>query len=455
MLKSPCDSTILVVDDEKNIRDALVKILNKEGYNTLSAAEGKEALGILREKDVNLILTDLKMPAMDGLELLTACKMIKPNVVVILISAYGTIEKAISAIKDGAYDFIVKPFKRSALIEVVNRAIAAQTLNVQDKLVEEKLLEKFQEESHVIGRSEAIRKIISLAKQIAPSQATILIQGESGTGKEVIASLIHNLSPRKNKAFIKVCCAALPDTLLESELFGYEAGAFTGAVSQKQGRFELANNGTLFLDEIAEIRPLLQVKLLRILQKGEFERLGGTKTIKCNVRILAATNANLAKEVEEKRFREDLFYRLNVISFTMPPLRDRKEDIPLLVNHFLEFYRKKNNKEIDGISTDAMELLMNYSWPGNVRELENAIERAVVLTKDKAILPQALPDTINKENVYEDEGKLTIPIGTTLREVERKVIMETLRRTKGDKEATAKLLGIAASTIYRKKLVPP
>ena len=409
----------------------------------------------MREKDVNLILTDLKMPAMDGLELLTACKMIKPNVEVILISAYGTIEKAVSAIKDGAYDFIVKPFKRSALIEVVNRAIAAQTLNVQDKLVEEKLLEKFQEESHVIGRSEAIRKIISLAKQIAPSQATILIQGESGTGKEVIASLIHNLSPRKNKAFIKVCCAALPDTLLESELFGYEAGAFTGAVSQKQGRFELANNGTLFLDEIAEIRPLLQVKLLRILQKGEFERLGGTKTIKCNVRILAATNANLAKEVEEKRFREDLFYRLNVISFTISPLRDRKEDIPLLVNHFLEFYRKKNNKEIDGISTDAMELLMNYSWPGNVRELENAIERAVVLTKDKAILPQALPDTINKENVYEDEGKLTIPIGTTLREVERKVIMETLRRTKGDKEATAKLLGIAASTIYRKKLVPP
>ena len=455
MLKSPCDSTILVVDDEKNIRDALVKILNKEGYNTLSAAEGKEALGILREKDVNLILTDLKMPAMDGLELLTACKMIKPNVEVILISAYGTIEKAVSAIKDGAYDFIVKPFKRSALIEVVNRAIAAQTLNVQDKLVEEKLLEKFQEESHVIGRSEAIRKIISLAKQIAPSQATILIQGESGTGKEVIASLIHNLSPRKNKAFIKVCCAALPDTLLESELFGYEAGAFTGAVSQKQGRFELANNGTLFLDEIAEIRPLLQVKLLRILQKGEFERLGGTKTIKCNVRILAATNANLAKEVEEKRFREDLFYRLNVISFTISPLRDRKEDIPLLVNHFLEFYRKKNNKEIDGISTDAMELLMNYSWPGNVRELENAIERAVVLTKDKAILPQDLPDTVNKENICEDEGKLTIPIGTTLREVERKVIMETLRRTKGDKEATAKLLGIAASTIYRKKLVPP
>jgi len=199
----------------------------------------------------------------------------------------------------------------------------------------------------------------------------------------------------------------------------------------------------------------LQVKLLRILQKGEFERLGGTKTIKCNVRILAATNANLAKEVEEKRFREDLFYRLNVISFTISPLRDRKEDIPLLVNHFLEFYRKKNNKEIDGISTDAMELLMNYSWPGNVRELENAIERAVVLTKDKAILPQALPDTINKENVYEDEGKLTIPIGTTLREVERKVIMETLRRTKGDKEATAKLLCIATSTIYRKKLVPP
>src|SRR3972149_7727217 len=452
-MRSPCDSTILVVDDEKNIRDALVKILNKEGYNTLSAAEGKEALGILREKDVNLILTDLKMPAMDGLELLTACKMIKPNVVVILISAYGTIEKAISAIKDGAYDFIVKPFKRSALIEVVNRAIAAQTLNVQDKLVEEKLLEKFQEESHVIGRSEAIRKIISLAKQIAPSQATILIQGESGTGKEVIASLIHNLSPRKNKAFIKVCCAALPDTLLESELFGYEAGAFTGAVSQKQGRFELANNGTLFLDEIAEIRPLLQVKLLRVLQKGEFERLGGTKTIECNVRILAATNANLAKLVEEKQFREDLFYRLNVISFTIPPLRDRKEDIPLLVSHFVELYSKKNNKEIRGISRDAMEFLIDYSWPGNVRELENAIERAVVLTRDNSISLKDLPETIHKEKI--DEGKLTIPLGATLKEIEKEVIMETLRRTKGDKEAAAKLLGIATSTIYRKKLVPP
>ncbi len=454
-MRSPGDSTILVVDDEKNIRDALVKILNKEGYNTLSAAEGKEALNVLREKDVNLVLTDLKMPTMDGLELLTACKMIKPNVEVILITAYGTIGKAVSAIKDGAYDFITKPFKRKIITDVINRAIAMQTLNVHDKLVQEKLLKKFQDEGHVVGHSEAIRKIVKLAKQVAPSQATILIQGESGTGKEVIASLIHNLSPRKNKAFIKVCCAALPDTLLESELFGYEAGAFTGAVSQKQGRFELANDGTLFLDEIAEISPLLQVKLLRILQKGEFERLGGTKTIKCNVRILAATNANLAKEVEEKRFREDLFYRLNVISFIIPPLRDRKEDIPLLVNHFLEFYRKKNNKEIAGISTDAMELLMNYSWPGNVRELENAIERAVVLTKDKAILPQDLPDTINKENVYEDEGKLTIPIGTTLREVEKKVIMETLRRTKGDKEATAKLLGIATSTIYRKKLVPP
>ncbi len=454
-MRFPCDSTILVVDDEKNIRDALVKILNKEGYNTLSAAEGKEALNILRERDVNLVLTDLKMPAMDGLELLTACKMIKPTVEVILITAYGTIEKAVSAIKDGAYDFITKPFKQKIITDVINRAIAMQTLNVRDKLVQEKLLEKFQEEGHVIGHSEAIQKIIKLAKQIAPSQATVLIQGESGTGKEVIAALIHNLSPRKKKPFIKVCCAALPDTLLESELFGYEAGAFTGAITQKQGRFELANEGTLFLDEVAEISPLLQVKLLRILQKGEFERLGGTKTIRCNVRILAATNANLAKEVEEKRFREDLFYRLNVISFIIPPLRDRKEDIPLLVNHFLEFYSKKNNKEIDGISIVAMELLMNCSWPGNVRELENAIERAVVLTKDKVILPQDLPETIYKENICEDESKFTIPIGTTLREVERKVIMETLRRTKGDKEATAKLLGIATSTIYRKKLVPP
>lgn len=450
MLKSPCDSTILVVDDEENIRDALVKILDKEGYNTLSAAEGKEALNIVRERDVNLVLADLKMPTMDGLELLTACKMIKPNVEVILISAYGTIEKAVAAMKDGAYDFIAKPFKRKEIVDVINRAIAMQIQNARAKLVQEELLEEFQKEGDVVGRSEAIRKIVRLAKQIAPSQATVLIQGESGTGKEVIASLIHNLSPRKGRAFIKVCCAALPDTLLESELFGYEAGAFTGALTQKQGRFELANEGTLFLDEVAEISPLLQVKLLRILQKGEFEHLGGTKTIKCNVRILAATNANLAEAVAQKKFREDLFYRLNVISFTIPPLRERKEDVPLLVNHFLELYNKKNNKEVSGISVDAMNLLMNYPWPGNVRELENAIERAVVLTRDKVISSRDLPETIYKENV--DEGKLTIPIGTTLREVEKRVIMETLRRTKGDKEVTAKLLGIATSTIYRKKL---
>lgn len=450
MLKSPCDSTILVVDDEENIRDALVKILDKEGYNTLSAAEGKGALNIVRERDVNLVLADLKMPTMDGLELLTACKMIKPNVEVILISAYGTIEKAVAAMKDGAYDFIAKPFKRKEIIDVINRAIAMQIQNARAKLVQEELLEEFQKEGDVVGRSEAIRKIVRLAKQVAPSQATVLIQGESGTGKEVIASLIHNLSPRKGRAFIKVCCAALPDTLLESELFGYEAGAFTGALTQKQGRFELANEGTLFLDEVAEISPLLQVKLLRILQKGEFEHLGGTKTIKCNVRILAATNANLAEAVAQKKFREDLFYRLNVISFTIPPLRERKEDVPLLVNHFLELYNKKNNKEVSGISVDAMNLLMNYPWPGNVRELENAIERAVVLTRDKVISSRDLPETIYKENV--DEGKLTIPIGTTLREVEKRVIMETLRRTKGDKEVTAKLLGIATSTIYRKKL---
>ncbi len=450
MLKSLKDSTILVVDDEESIRDVLVKILNKEGYNTLSAAEGKAALNILREKDVNLILTDLKMPAMDGLELLTVCKMIKPTVEIILITAYATVEKAVEAIKEGAFDFIVKPFKRKVLIDLINQALEKQTLNFQKELEQGRLLEEFQKEGDVVGHSEAIKKIIRLAKQVAHSQANILIQGESGTGKEVIASLIHNMSPRKNKPFIKVCCAALPETLLESELFGYEAGAFTGAITQKQGRFELANEGTLFLDEIAEINPLLQVKLLRVLQKGEFERLGGTKTIQCNVRILAATNANLAKKVEEKQFREDLFYRLNVISFTIPPLRDRKEDIPLLVSHFVELYSKKNNKEIRGISRDAMEFLMGYSWPGNVRELENAIERAVVLTRDNSISLKDFPETIHKEKI--DEGKLTIALGATLKEIEKEVIMETLRRTRGDKEAAAKLLGIATSTIYRKKI---
>jgi two-component system response regulator HydG len=441
--------TVLIVDDQDSIRDALSKILIKEGYEVLLAGEGDEALEILRKRKVNVILSDLKMPKMDGVQLLKTSKLIKPEVEVILITAHGTIEKAVSAMKDGAYDFITKPFKKIVIANMIKKAVEKQALVVENRYLHEQL-ERFghDRDTDIIGQSDVMRNVIKLAEQVAPSQASILIQGESGTGKEAIASLIHKIGPRVDQPFIKVSCAALPETLLESELFGYEKGAFTGAVGQKEGRFELANNGTLFLDEIGEITTALQVKLLRVLQEGEFERVGGTKVLKCNVRIISATNINLTTAIKQKRFREDLYYRLNVITIDIPPLRDRKEDIPLLVSHFLKIYQEKNNKAIDGISEDVLDILTDYAWPGNVRELKNVIERAVVLTQGRVISQDDLPENIFKNR--SEDRKLTIPFGMPLREIEKKLIIETLKRTKGDKEITAKLLGITPRTIYRK-----
>jgi two-component system response regulator HydG len=441
--------TILIVDDQDSIRDALSKMLIKEGYEVLLAGEGDEALEILRKKKVNVILSDLKMPKMDGVQLLKTSKLIKPEVEVILITAHGTIEKAVSAMKDGAYDFIRKPFKKIVIANMIKKAVEKQALVVENRFLHEQLERVGHDrDTDVIGQSDAIRNVTKLAEQVAPSQASILIQGESGTGKEAIASLIHKIGPRADQPFIKVSCAALPETLLESELFGYEKGAFTGAVSQKEGRFELANKGTLFLDEIGEITPALQVKLLRVLQEGEFERVGGTKVLKCNVRIISATNINLTTAIKQKRFREDLYYRLNVITIDIPPLRERKEDIPLLVSHFLKIYQEKNNKAIDGIAEDVLDILTDYTWPGNVRELKNVIERAVVLTQGRVISQDDLPENIFKNR--SEDRKLTIPFGMPLREIEKKIIIETLKRTKGDKEITANLLGITPRTIYRK-----
>jgi len=443
--------TVLVVDDQESIRLALSKILTKEGYNVILAGEGEEALNTLRERKVNVILSDLKMPKMDGLQLLKATKLLKPEVEVILITAHGTIEKAVGAMKDGAHNFITKPFKKIMIANTIKIAIEKQALVVENKYLHEQLaLSGHDKESDIVGQSDAIRNVIKLAEQVATSQASILIQGESGTGKEAIASLIHNLGQRKGKPLVKISCAALPETLLESELFGYEKGAFTGAVNQKEGRFELANKGTLFLDEIGEITPPIQVKLLRVLQEGEFERLGGTKVLKSDVRIISATNVNLTNAIKQKKFREDLYYRLNVITIKIPSLRERKEDIPLLVSHFMKIYQEKNdNKVINGISEDVLDILTDYLWPGNVRELKNVIERAVVLTQDKIITQKDLPEHIFKNSRIEDR-KLTIPFGTPLREIEQKIINETLRRTKGDKEVTANLLGITTRTIYRK-----
>ncbi|MCP5005323.1 MAG: sigma-54-dependent Fis family transcriptional regulator [Planctomycetes bacterium] len=449
MIHPGVNDAILVVDDQESIRLALAKMLTKEGYEVTLAEEGEVALEILRKRKINVILTDLRMPKMDGIQLLRASKLIKPEVEVILITAHGTIEKAVGSMKFGAYDFITKPFKKLVIVNMIKKAIEKQTLLIENKLLHEQLERTgYGHQADIIGQSDVIQGVIKIAEQVAPSQASVLIQGESGTGKEAIASLIHNRGTRKDKPFIKMSCAALPDTLLESELFGYEKGAFTGAASQKVGRFELAHNGTLFLDEIGEIVPSLQVKLLRVLQEGEFERLGGTKVLKSNVRIISATNVDLTNAIKQKRFRDDLFYRLNVITITIPPLRDRKEDIPLLVNYFLKIYQEKNDKPLDGISEEALDILTDYVWPGNVRELKNVVERAVVLTQDNVVAPHDLPDNIVKKLVK--DRKMMIPFGMPLREIEKKIIVETLKRTNGDKEITANLLGIAPRTIYRK-----
>ncbi len=442
--------TVLVVDDQESIRLALSKMLTKEGYDVFLAEEGEAALNVLREKKVNVILSDLKMPKMDGLQLLKASKLIKPEVELIFITAHGTIEKAVGAMRDGAYSFITKPFKKIIIASTIKKAVEKQALVVENKYLHEQLARSGHDKDvDIIGQSDVIRDVIKLAEQVAPSQASVLIEGENGTGKEAVASLIHKMGPRKDKAFIKISCAALPESLLESELFGYEKGAFTGAVNQKEGRFELADEGTLFLDEIGEITPHIQVKLLRVLQEGEFERLGGTKVLRSNVRIISATNVNIANAIKQRRFREDLFYRLNVITIKIPPLRERKEDIPLLVSHFLKIYQEKNNKVINGISEDVLDILTDYLWPGNVRELKNVIERAVVLTQGMIITQEDLPENIVKNSRVENR-KLTIPFGMPLREIEKKIINETLRRTKGDKEVTANLLGITTRTIYRK-----
>jgi two-component system response regulator HydG len=456
-MDKPETKNILLVDDHKSFRDSLAKVLNNEGYKVFAANDGEEALDILRQEHINLILTDLKMPKMDGVELLRVAKTLHPEVEVILITGFGTVDTAVTAMKDGAFDYIQKPFKPRDIIKLVRKALEKQSLVLENRFLQERIRE-FQKFEKIIGQSPAMRKILEVVAQVAPSSATVLIQGESGTGKELIAQAIHDLSPRAHRPFIKVSCAALPETLLEAELFGYERGAFTGAIARKEGRFELADGGTLFLDEIGEVSPTVQVKLLRVLQVGEFERLGGTKTLRVDVRLVAASNINLLEAVEKKTFREDLFSRLNVITITLPPLREREGDIPLLAYHFLEVFKKKNNKQIAGFAPETMELMLNYHWPRNVRQLENAIERAVVLCKGNVITPEDLPPEIieavnmsrSPKGLLVDEKTISIPLGTPLEVIEKRVIEETLRHSRGNKILASKILGISARTIYRK-----
>jgi two-component system response regulator HydG len=438
--------TVLVVDDEQGILDSLSRIFSREGHEVLIAPDAKQGLDLLRRRPVNVLVTDLVMPGMTGTDLLKAAQEVAPETEVVMMTAYGTVENAVEAMKQGAYDFVTKPLKRAHIVGVVRRALEKQSLVVENRALKAQL--EATRRRSIVGNSLTWRRMMEIVMQAAPSSATVLIQGESGTGKELLARAIHEHSQINKGPFVPVNCAAIPETIMEAELFGYERGAFTGAVARRDGRFSLAHNGSLFLDEVGEISPQVQVKLLRVLQEGEFERLGG-RTVKVELRLVAATNKDLDEEVREGRFREDLFYRLNVITVHVPPLRERSDDIPLLADFFLRRYADKNAKDIAGFTRAAMDRMTAYHWPGNVRELENAVERAVVLTKERAIGEEVLPRGLLDAPASNGQT-ITVAVGTPLDEVERRLIFETLKRTKGDKRLAAQLLGIATRTIYRR-----
>ena len=441
-------ATLLVADDDPGLRESLERTLTREGYRVVLASDGRAALERVQAGGVDLIVTDLRMPGLTGLELLRAAKAIMPDVDVILLTAFGTVEEAVKAMKDGAYDFLTKPFRREQLIKLVDKALERRDLIEQNKELK-KQLEDIRAKGQMIGSSPAYRRMLSLVEQVADSSATILIQGESGAGKELVARTIHERSGRRAGPFVAVNCAALPETLLESELFGYEKGAFTGAAGRKEGRFELANTGTLFLDEVADLSLVTQPKILRVLQEGEFERLGGTRTLQVDVRIVAATNQDLAEMVKEKRFREDLYYRLNVITVRVPPLRERNEDIRLLSQHYLRVYAAKNGRKLESFSNEALERLESYKWPGNVRELENLIERTVLLARKDRIDAEDLPEEVAGVKRPPRDAILEL-VGTPLAEIEQRLLDETLRITGGNKTQAAKLLGIDVRTVARK-----
>ncbi len=441
------DATILVVDDEPELSRALSKLLSRNGYHVLTAGNGEEGLAILRHQEIHLVLSDLQMPKMGGMDLLKAAQVIAPNTEFVIITGHGTIETAVDAMRAGAYDFIEKPFSITTTLKVVRKALEKQHLIAENRDLR-KRLEEIQGVNEIIGNSDVMRQAIDTARQVAASTATILLTGESGTGKEVFATAIHGWSDRPKQTMVRVSCAALPENLLEAELFGYEKGAFTGAVARRVGRFEKANRGTLFLDEVGEMSMTTQVKLLRVLQENVIERLGGNEPIHVDVRIIAATNSDLPIMVAEGRFREDLFYRLNVINLELPSLRSRGEDVVLLSNFFLQKYNEKNGKQLEGFTPRALDVMGKYAWPGNVRELENAIERAVVLSKESLVDTDVLPSSVVKGRQRSDT--VNIPVGTTLRDAEMELIQATLDSTDGDKETAANILGIASRTIYRK-----
>jgi len=438
------DISVLVVDDEAANLESLERIFSREGMRTFVAPSAQRALEVCRQHRIDVVLTDLMMPGMDGLSLLKALGTVAPDAAVVVMTAYGTVESAVAAMREGAYDFVEKPLKRVHIVKTVKQAAERQALVSENRSLRQELSQL--KHRAIVGSSEILRRALSVAAQAAPSTANVLILGESGTGKELIARHVHAQSGRKGD-FIAVNLSALPESIVESEIFGHEKGAFTGAMARREGRIAQARGGTLFLDEIGELSPQVQVKLLRILQEGEYEPLGG-RTEKADFRLVAATHRDLSKEVASGRFREDLFYRLNVIAITCPPLRKRREDIPLLVDHFIDTYCRKNGRPALRVTREAMERLSGYDWPGNVRELENVIERAVVLSTDGPLRESDLPEPIAAATPR--ETTLSFTIGTPLEQIERRVIHATLEHTQGDKRLAAQLLGIATRTIYRK-----
>jgi DNA-binding NtrC family response regulator len=460
---APLTGDILIVDDERSMRELLAIVLRREGYEVLLAENGRAAIDVLERGPIDLLISDIKMPDLSGVEVLRAAKKVDQDILGIMITAFASTETAVEAMRLGACDYLSKPFDIDLLKMKVREKVENRQLR-QENVLLKRTLGLSHQFSNIIGRSAAMLDVFKMIETIARTNSTILITGESGTGKGLVAQAVHFHSLRREKPMVSLNCGAMPETLLESEMFGHMRGAFTGADSNKKGLLEVAEKGTIFLDEIGEMSAVMQVKLLRVLQERKFRRVGGLEELTADIRVIAATNQDLEKAVAEGRFREDLFYRINVIPIVLPPLRDRREDIPVLAQHFLRIYAAKNNRRLDGFSEEALDCLEAYAWPGNVRELENVVERAVVLARGARVEAAELPDSVvdrsvmivrgdeatSAEAAAPGEGFFKIKLGTPLAEVEARVLEETLRMTKGNKTLAARILGIDTTTVFRK-----
>jgi len=443
-----------LVEDDASVRSALGHFLGRLGYDVVEATTGPDAIEFLSEGHYDIVVTDLKLPGRDGMEILRAVQPRAPQTLGILVTGYGTIQNAIQAMRLGVFEYLLKPVNFEELQLVLERARELQRLHMENRQYRQEIQRRFAPQN-LIGHSDSMRRILDLIEKVADSDSTVLIFGETGTGKELVARAIHYRSNRMDKPLVPINCAAIPGDLLESELFGYEKGAFTGAHKTKAGRFELADGGTLFLDEIGEMSPQLQVKLLRVLQERSFERLGAVKSIQVDVRIVAATNRDLEASIREGKFREDLYYRLSVIPIHIPPLRDRREDIPVLIEHFLENFNKQKKKEVEGITPRAMEALVQYSWPGNVRELENLVERLVVIKRAGTIDLDDLPEKIRGADFEDNLPRIFLPedgiqLDAAVHRLEKELIIQALKRTNGVKKEAARLLGMKRTTLIQK-----